>query len=136
MSPYKSLAKHRKASRKGMRKRYVLEEFLKFENILVMNCLAVAEEKPLLVRAVGVNTDSRKKEGNWIIHLSRFAVNEKKFLEHLCDQHFPYEVKLGHFYLIKKASDEEVEIFQNDRTENLKTLYETIKKSEKRKGKK
>ena len=76
-----------------------------------MNTLAVSEEKTLLVRAVGANTDTRKKEGNWVCWLSKFAVNEKKFLDHLEDAKFPYTTELGHYYLIKRANPEELVIF-------------------------
>ena len=127
MSPYRDREKQKKAVREDAKKRRMLHDFLKFENFRLMNTLAVSEEKTLLVRAVGVNTDTRKKEGNWVCWLSRFAVDEKKFLDHLEDAKFCYATKLGHYYLIKKASQEEIEIFLKEHEKAKEGYYSGTK---------
>lgn len=123
--------KRREAAREGMKKRRMLRDFMEFENYMLMNCVAVSEKKPLLVRAVTVNTNTRKKEGHWVCWLSKFAVNKKKFFDQLNAQDFPYEVHLGHYYLIKKASKEETEIFLAEQKKAEKALFEKPKRKRK-----
>ena len=102
-----------------------LQQFLKFENYLLMNALAVAEEKPLLVRCVAIKF---RNTGKYNAYLSRFAVNETKFFDHLEEANFPYVTELGHFYLIKKASEEEIQSFLVDRNEKLTEFLGELKR--------
>ena len=139
MSPYKNLDERRKVARKGMAKRYFAEELRKFEDWALITSLASAPEtEPLLVRIVAINFEKARSNSTkkYSLHLSRLAVNKEKYIETLKATNFPYRVDFGDFYLIKRATEEEIETFLADRTAKLTEFLDDLKELRKKRGKK
>jgi hypothetical protein len=84
--------------------------------VLINNIALISEQNPeVLVRAVCVDFEASNKgkrgghKGKHTVHLSVMAaLDGNKYVENLKSTDFPYKVDFGHWYVIRRATNEEV----------------------------
>jgi len=125
--------KSSEALRRQQKRFHNLQKLKNHDNNAIMLCLSSASEKPILTRIVSINfreqDHTKKSTKEYSLHLSTLASsNIEKYLKTLEEMNFPYRVEFGDFYLIKRASEEEVQTFLDDRAEKLEEFLSELKR--------
>lgn len=122
---------NKKEQAKQKRRYRKLKWLRKYDNFALIHVLASAsKDTDVLVRAVGVDfkDGSPRASGKYTIHLSTLAVRWEEYTKMLDDMNFPYKVEGGDFFLIKRATKEEIQTHFDKYLDSLEQLLSDLRK--------